>query len=256
MKSSTSQNDKLLTTLATIFIVCLWWIVSFFYPPIILPSPAETFIKAYNLLISGSLIQDLTVTVQRVLIAFTISLLGGTVIGSLVGKTKNIYLFVKPMITIIQTVPPIAWIILAIIWLGLGGGVPIFVVIIATFPIFFLNAAQGMRQVSEDLLEMSTIFRIKHHRVILDVYFPSLWPFISSAITICIGVSWKTIVMAELLSSNSGVGAALGLARLQLETAEVLAWTLTVVTLGVTCEQIFQYFSDQTRVGKVSKRWK
>lgn len=256
MKGSTSQNDHWLTLAAIVFIICLWWIASLFYPPIILPSPAETLVKTYDLFIKGDLLQELTTTFQRVLIAFSISLFGGTILGSLLGKTKNLYLFVKPIITIIQTVPPISWIILAIIWMGLGGGAPIFVVTIATFPIFFFNAAQGMKQVSEDLLEMSTIFQVKPHRVLVDVYVPSLWPFISSAITICIGISWKTIVMAELLSSNNGVGAALGLARLQLETAEVLAWTLTVVIIGVACEHIFQYISDQTRVGKVNKSWK
>ncbi|OIJ19048.1 hypothetical protein BKP45_14430 [Anaerobacillus alkalidiazotrophicus] len=256
MKGSIFQNDKWLTVAAIVFIVCVWWIASSFYPPIILPSPADTLKKFYELLIAGKLVNELLITIQRVLLAFTISFLIGAILGSLVGKTKNLYLFVKPIITIIQTVPPISWIILAIIWMGLGGGAPIFVVIIATFPIFFFNASEGIKQVSEDLLEMSTIFQVKPQRVLLDVYVPSLWPFISSAITICIGISWKTIVMAELLSSNNGVGAALGLARLQLETAEVLAWTLSIVILGVTCEHIFQYVSDKTRVGKVSKSWK
>ncbi|SDZ30912.1 NitT/TauT family transport system permease protein [Evansella caseinilytica] len=253
MKGSTSKNDKWVTLSAIVTLLFIWWIASLFYPPIILPSPAETAGKALSLFREGKLLGELVVTLRRVLLAFTISLMVGTVAGAMIGKTKNLYLFVKPIITIVQTIPPISWIILAIIWMGLGGGAPIFVVMIATFPIFFFNAAHGINQVSKELLEMSEIFQVKRHRQLLDVYLPSLWPFISSAISICIGISWKTIVMAELLSSNSGVGASLGLARLQLETSEVLAWTLTMVIVGVTCEQLFQMLSDKTTVGKMSK---
>ncbi|MGO4887333.1 ABC transporter permease [Anaerobacillus sp. MEB173] len=253
--STTNDRNSLMTVSALSTIVGIWWVLSFFYPPIILPSPVETVSKAYQLAVEGQLMKELAITIQRVVIGFSFSLFIGTMLGCFIGSYENLYKFFKPMVTFLQTVPPISWILLAIIWMGFGSGAPIFVVIIATFPIFFFNSVQGVRNLPEHLIEMGNTFRVQRFRMIKDIYLPALWPFISSAITICIGSSWKTIVMAELLSSNNGVGAALSLARLQLETAEVFAWTLVVVVLGLTTEHIFQWFNDQTRVGKVRK-WK
>lgn len=256
MKGSTTNNRDTITTFSAMAtIVGLWWIVSFFYPPIIVPSPVETAAKAYQLAVEGQLTKELAITVQRALIGFSFSLISGSLLGCFIGSYEKLYQFFKPMVTFLQTVPPISWILLAIIWMGFGSGAPIFVVIIATFPIFFFNAVQGVRHLPEHLLEMGRTFQVHRLRMIKDIYLPSLWPFISSAITICLGNSWKTIVMAELLSSNSGVGAALSMARLQLETAEVFAWTMVIVLLGLITEHVFQWFDDRTRVGKVRK-WK
>lgn len=220
-----SLKKTIIGSLSIILVVFIWWGISKQVSPIILPSPMETLEAVKKLADQGKLYSELAITFERVVIGFFIALVFGTLLGCLIGSYQILFLFFKPLIIIMQTTPPISWIILAIIWFQYAGAVPIFVVAVATFPIFVLNAVQGIRQIPSSLVEMSKIFKVGYLQMVRDVYAPALWPFVSSAISICIGISWKTIVMAELLSSNSGAGAALSWARLQLETAEVLAWT-------------------------------
>ncbi|OEH86286.1 hypothetical protein BHU72_13755 [Desulfuribacillus stibiiarsenatis] len=245
----------ILGSLAIATVILIWWGISKNVSPIVLPSPIETIEALQKLAESGKLWKEIAITAERVCIGFTISLVLGTFLGCMIGSFPMLFHFFKPIIVIIQTTPPISWIILAIIWFDFGGAAPIFVVVIATFPIFVINAIQGTRQIPSSLVEMAKIFHASFLQIAKDIYFPALWPFVSSAISICIGISWKTIVMAELLSSSSGAGAALSWARLQLETAQVLAWTLVIVILGVTIEQVFQRISDMTRAGRIQE-WK
>lgn len=257
MKNFTTWSKNNLTAFFSITTaIIVWWIVSLFYPTYIIPSPLETLKTTVLLAMDGKLTEQLLITLQRFIIGFVVSLILGTLLGVIAGSIQRIDDFLRPLVTTVQTVPPISWIILAIMWFQTGSAGPtLLILVIATFPIFFFNALQGIRQVPEQLVEMAKTFRVNRMRIIQDVYVPSIWPFVSSAISICIGISWKTIVMAELLSSNSGVGAMMELALLNVETEEIMAWTLIVTVFGVATEHIFNWFNKRTRVGRI-QQWK
>lgn len=253
--STINPNMLLMGSLSIATAVLIWWAVSTQVSPVILPSPAQTWSALERLSAQGRLFPELAVTGQRVAMAFLLSLTAGTALGCAIGISRRISGFCRPLIITMQTTPPISWILLAVLWFDSTHGAPIFVVVVATFPIFVLNAIQGTQQIPGTLLEMARVFRVRRRYVIRDIAIPALWPFVSAAISICIGISWKTIVMAELFSSQDGAGAALSWARLQLATDEVLAWTLVIVALGITTELLFQGLSRCTRAGRIPA-WK
>jgi len=83
---------------------------------------------------------------------------------------------------------------------------------------------------------MARVFSVNRRKQLVDIILPALAPFWSAALTVSVGMGWKTIVMAELISGQTGIGASMNTARIYLKTEEVMAWTLLVALLGMALE--------------------
>ncbi|MEK3724592.1 ABC transporter permease [Paenibacillus sp. FSL H8-0034] len=223
-------------------ILAIWEGVARVYPAVILPSPSETLQALLHIAGNGHIWEPLSQSFLRLAIGFGIAFIIGTGLGIVSGYHDNLYAFVRPAVTLLQSVPPVSWILLAILWLGVDGGAQILVVMIALFPVFFFNSVEGIQQVPKDLLEMASVFRVHRMKRIRDIYLPALRPYWLSALTINIGSGWKTVVMSELISGQTGIGAALNTSRLYLKTDEVIAWTLLVALLGMSLEWLMRTY--------------
>jgi len=217
--------------IASIFLFLAFWdFGNQLYGNLVLPSPKETFSTLFTMLNDVTVWSDVLLTVKRALIGFFVSLLLGSFLGLLAGFFLTASMMSRPIITILVGMPPIAWIVLAMIWFGMSDTTVIFTVVIASFPIIFVGALQGTRTIEGDLNEMADSFKVPFRMKLFDVYFPHIFSYIFPAWVSALGMSWKIVVMAELLSSNDGIGAALAIARSQLDTPTALA--LVVIMIG------------------------
>lgn len=231
--------------------ILVWGIVSSYYPTVILPSPSETLLTLVKMSQTASFWETLWMTLCRFIASFCIAFMIGTAFGIVTGKSKKLYPIVRPVMMVIQSVPPVSWILLAILWMGINGGAQTTVVVLALLPVFFFNSVQGIQQVPIELLETAQIFQVGVMRTIRGVYLPALKPYWSSAVVISIGIGWKTIVMAEVISGQTGIGAMMNTARIYLKTEEVMAWTLLIVCFGISMEAFARRISggaDQREV--------
>ncbi len=135
--------------------------------------------------------------------------------------------------------PPIAWLVLAMLWFGMGDATPVFTVFIACFPIVFAGAMQGARTLDNQLKKVALAYHLPWHMLLTDLYFPHVMSYLFPAWITALGTSWKVVVMAELLSTTDGVGAALATSRAQLDTATSLAWVAAVLGLLLAAEYLF-----------------
>jgi len=219
-------------SIASIFLFLALWEFGFQnYGELILPSPKVVFESIGTLFGDASFHTDLYLTVKRGLVGFGISLLLGTATGLLAGFFVTASVMSRPIVTILVGIPPIAWIVLAMIWFGLGDMTVMFTVIIASFPIVFVGALQGSRTIEGDLKEMMDSFHIGFFQKVRDLYFPHLFSYLFPSWVSALGMSWKIVIMAELLSSSDGIGASLAIARSHLDTPMALA--LVSVIIGV-----------------------
>lgn len=247
MRVSITIDNKWRGFITYVVLLAIWEGAARLYPAVILPSPIET-IRALMILIDGGhLWQTLALSFLRLAAGFGLAFAAGTGLGIGAGMSNNVYAIVRPAVTLFQAVPPVSWILLAILWLGVNGGAQVMVVTMALFPVFFFNSVQGIRQVPRDLLEMAAVFRVRFHKQIKDIYLPALQPFWSAAFIINIGNGWKTVVMSELISGQTGVGAAMNTARLYLQTDEVMAWTLLVALLGMSMEWLVRKYTPRKK---------
>jgi NitT/TauT family transport system permease protein len=134
--------------------------------------------------------------------------------------------------------PPIAWLVLALLWFGAGDATPVFTVFIASFPIVFIGALQGTRTLDDQLKDVARAYRLPPRMTLTDVYLPHVVSYLFPAWIAALGMSWKIVVMAELLSTSDGVGAALAVSRAHLDTAASMAWIAAVVGLLLAVEYL------------------
>jgi NitT/TauT family transport system permease protein len=207
----------------------LWQLGAMHYGSVVLPSPKETAIALGRLAMTGKLTDALVTTSFHLLAAFTLAVFLGIILGIIAGIKLWFHKAISPMISALQGIPPIAWIVLALLWFGTGNAVPIFTITVATLPIMFLSAVEAIKTFPTPLLEMASLFRTPQKVLLTDLYFPHLFSYIFPSLVAGLGLSWRVAVMAELLSSETGIGAELNLARINLDTDEVMAWIAIVV---------------------------
>ncbi len=216
--------------LASIFLfLALWDFGNQIYGDFILPSPQETFSRLGELFREGTAGPELLVTTYRAVIGFSIALLVGSGAGILAGLSMTTAMAARPLVTILIGVPPIAWIVLALLWFGATDSTPIFTIAVTTLPITFAAGVQGARTLDGDLREMARTFNAPWWIAFVDVHLPHILSYLFPAWITALGMSWKVVVMAELLSSNSGVGAGLATARVNLDTSATMAWIVAIV---------------------------
>lgn len=207
----------------------LWQWGAIEYGSVILPSPLETAIAIVRLTTTGKLVNALLTTSFHLFTAFTLAVLLGITVGITAGIYSWLRQGISPIVSALQGIPPIAWIVLALLWFGSGSATPIFTITIATIPIVYVAAVESIQSFPLPLLEMARTFRTPKNVLLSDLYFPHLFSYIFPALTAGLGLAWRVAVMAELLSSEIGIGAELNLARINLDTDEVMAWIAIVV---------------------------
>ncbi|MDY0233265.1 MAG: ABC transporter permease subunit [Sulfurimonas sp.] len=218
--------------------IALWDMGNQIYGNLVLPSPLETFSTLAAMLGDESVIAEIKTTLYRASIGFGISLVVGTTFGLLAGFFATASIMSRPIVTILVGMPPIAWIVLAMIWFGMGDETVIFTVIVASFPIIFVGSLQGTRTLDGDLKEMAESFKLPWHMKFFDVYFPHIFSYVFPAWVSGLGMAWKIVVMAELLATSDGIGASLAVARSQLDTPTALALVVIMISSLMFVEYI------------------
>lgn len=215
---------------ASLFLlIAAWEGASAVYGALILPDPATVFATLAGLIESGAAWPELAVTARRALTGLALAIAAGSVLGMLAGVSLTASMMARPLVTVLLGTPPIAWLVLAMLWFGASDGTPVFTVFVACFPVIFVGALQGTRTLDSHLKDMATVFRLPARMKLFDLYLPHVASYLFPAWITALGTAWKVVVMAELLSSADGVGAALAVSRSHLDTAATLAWISAVV---------------------------
>lgn len=218
--------------------IALWDVGNQVYGDLVLPSPLETFKTLGLMLQDDAVLTEIKTTLYRASLGFGISLLLGTALGLLAGFFVTASMMSRPIVTILVGMPPIAWIVLAMIWFGMGDETVIFTVIVASFPIIFVGSLQGTRTLDGDLKEMAESFAFPWHMRFFDVYFPHIFSYVFPAWVSGLGMAWKIVIMAELLATSDGIGASLAVARSQLDTPTALSIVVIMIASLMFIEYI------------------
>ncbi|MFE8696607.1 ABC transporter permease [Cytobacillus sp. FJAT-53684] len=232
MKASITKNKKRFTRIFVLFLLlCIWQVCSFYLPSILLPSPLETWNELIKLILNGELAGQLSQSALRMLLGLVIGILIAITCGLFAGRFEFVYEAFRPIYSIIMGLPPIIVVVLAMVWFGTSTVVPTFVVSVLVFPVIYLNTADGWRNIDKQLLEMGAIYKISPFQNLRHIILPGLAVPIISAISLAVGSAVRITIMAELLGANSGIGYSLALARVNINTAKVFAWTIICILI-------------------------
>ncbi|MGP1359746.1 ABC transporter permease [Campylobacter sp.] len=222
---------------AVVFLIlAIWQVGSEFSSPLLLPSPKDVFFKVCEIL-KDYKNSEINITLCRSLVGVSTATFFGIFLGLIAGSFKSFAAFLKPVITLLLSMPPIIWIVLAIFWFGFGNFSTIFTIFITILPLTFASSAVAMSSVDEELKEMFDAYHLGFLKKIKHLYIPHLTSYIISSVSVAVAMGVKIVIMAELLGANNGMGAKIANARAMLETTEVMAYVL----LSITLIMLFEY---------------
>ncbi len=244
MLNSTLKN-RLILIGASLALIVIWKIVSLVVgAEIILPSPETTFLNFIEVLKTKVFWSAVGSTAVRGLAGYLFSLCFGIIIGSIAGISKAAHSFIRPILSVIRSTPVVSIILIAIMWFKTDY-VPVFVAFLMAFPIICGNVIEGIRNIDTKLLGMGRIYKLSRVDSVIHISLPSLVPYLIAAADNTLGLTWKVVITAEVLTLPlHAVGTGLQFAQLKIETAEVFAWTLVAVLLSAVSHLILSFVTS------------
>lgn len=200
--------------------------------PFLMPPPETAFQRLFAMVPEPGFWRALGATALRSLYGFAISFGSGVLVGAAAGLAAPFRRMVKPFLSVLRAVPVMSVILLGMLWF-VTDLVPVFVTFLMVFPLVCANVLEGVLQIDQRLLEMGKVYRLDAWQRIRHIVLPSLIPFLFAAANAGIGMAWKVTIAAEVLCQpRNAVGTGIQYAQLNLEIAEVMAWTAAAVILS------------------------
>ncbi|GAB3051775.1 ABC transporter permease subunit [Virgibacillus ainsalahensis] len=248
MKKSTKwYNNQFFPWLLPIVIVVLWQILGHYkiITSTLLPTPIEVVQAGIQLFQTGELQKHVLISTQRALIGFAI----GGIIGFLFGLLNGTILFFEKMIdTIIQmirTIPHLALIPLVVLWFGIGESAKIFLVAVGVmFPIY-INTFNGIKNVDPKLIEMGSVYGLSRWKLFTNIILPGSLPAILVGVRYALGVMWISLIVAETIGADSGIGFMATSAREFMQMDIVVLTIVLYAILGKLSDFIAKMFEQR-----------
>ncbi|MBW7982424.1 aliphatic sulfonate ABC transporter permease SsuC [Enterobacillus tribolii] len=198
----------------------------------ILPAPAAVAEAAWRLTASGELGHHLLISTGRALLGFIIGGGLGLLLGLISGLSRWGERLLDSSIQMLRNIPHLALIPLVILWFGIDESAKIFLVALGTlFPVY-LNTYHGIRGIDAGLLEMARSYGLNRRQMFTQVILPGALPAIMVGVRFALGYMWLTLIVAETISANSGIGYLAMNAREFLQTDVVVVAIILYALLG------------------------
>jgi sulfonate transport system permease protein len=198
----------------------------------VLPEPLAVFKAAWGLIQSGEMWQDVRVSTWRALAGFAIGGGCGLILGLATGLFKPVETALDSTVQMIRNIPALAMIPLVILWFGIEEEAKLFLVALGVFFPMYVNTFHGIRSVDANLVEMARSYGLKGFALYRDVILPGALPSILVGVRFALGLMWVTLIVAETISAQSGIGYMTMNAREFLQTDVVVVGILLYALLG------------------------
>ncbi|WP_372986030.1 ABC transporter permease [Marinobacter sp.] len=237
---------RLLTPFAGMTLLVIgWWLLARQIPESILPGPGPVLNHLVSALSRATLWRDTAVTLTNVTASFVIAMTGGTLLGLWAASSPLVERLLHPVIVIVEAAPTIAWLVLAILWLGLGAGPPILVGVSMALPLIVIATSHGLRQIDAGLMDMAHVYGLSRWIRLTRILLPSLALTLAGAASGALSVAWRGIIMAEAFSASQGLGPSLWGSYLYGEINDVYAVILWIIVLGLALEYLLVHPARQ-----------
>ena len=202
-----------------------------------LPLPWEVVERGIGLLskpFSGQTLQGhLAASVERYVRGFILAALIGVPLGLLMGWYRLLDHIVTPLFDALRFIAPIAWVPFAALWFGTGIGGPTMIIFAGAFPPCLINAYRGARFVEKKYIEAAQVYGASGPRVVYEVLLPASLPSIIAGLRIGAGAGWQSLIGAELIAANSGIGLMMVRGQGALDTSIVMVGMIAVGVFGL-----------------------
>jgi NitT/TauT family transport system permease protein len=229
-------------SLISILVLLLGWqfVASVFYTPIFMPTPLLVLQDGIRKLEDGTLFVHVGQSLLRILSGFIIGSLLGAPIGLLMGTFWPVRAFLYPHLQFFRSVPPIAWLTPAVLWFGIGEESKIVIITYTTVFIVILNTMVGVLRVSPNKIRAARSLGATERQVFVHVIVPATLPYILTGMQLAMGLSFATVVSAEMIAAERGVGFLIYNSRLWGASDTIFLGIVLLGVMGITVDRLFR----------------
>jgi len=205
-------NLPWVTATCGLVLLALWWASAEFrwVPPLFLPGPVKVFQTFLSLnngdVTGGTLVEHAAASLGRVVFAFVLAALTAIPIGLSMGVSRLVRSALDPIIEFYRPLPPLAYLPLTVIWFGIGETQKLVLLTLAIFAPLALSARAGVRSVAIEQLHAAYSMGASRRQVFFHVILPAALPDILTGMRIGLGFGWSTLVAAEMVAAQQGLG--------------------------------------------------
>jgi len=232
---------KLLTTTLSIgMFVAFWYFATkykldFYIRFNNIPSPGEVVDNASRLMHSEKFYNDMYVSLRRILLGFGIATVFGVALGLLIGQYRGVKAMLFPLFETLRPIPAIAWVPMAIMLWPTNETSIVFITFLGSFFPILLNTIHGVKSVDPVLLRAARCLGTTEFGLLRQVVLPASLPHIFTGLAIGMGVAWVSLIAAEMISGQYGIGYFTWEAYSLIEYADIVIGMIVIGVLGLLC---------------------
>ena len=219
--------------------------------PRLMPGPLRVAVALQAELVHGGLLFHTAVTLARVAASFVLAMSIGTALGIVMGRVRLADELGHPWLVFFLNLPALVTIVLAYIWIGLIEAAAITAVALNKVPNVVVVVREGTRALDAGLMEMARLFAVRPRRLLVDVVLPQLAPYLLAAARSGLALTWKIVLVVELLGRPNGVGFQIGTAFQLFDVPVILAYALAFILVV----QIIEWAGFQPLARRL-ERWR
>ena len=247
MRAFARQMTERMKAVAAAGAVAAFWLAAWMLAaalvaqPLILPGPGAVVVALLRLVCDGGTWAILAGSGARILGGLALAAVCGGVLAGVSSRSRAFARLVAPALSFVKATPVACVVVLLLIWLG-SARVSIAAVFLMALPGVYFSLAEGLSQVNKPLEQMFRMHGVRGWRLFCAHTWREVLPFVLSCARAVIGMGWKAGVAAELIGMAVGtVGERIYQAKLLIETADLLAWTVLVVAVSWACERALMW---------------
>lgn len=184
-------------------------------------------------------------SLQVSLTGFALAVLIGVPLGLLMGWYRGFDSFVRPIFEIVRPIPPVSWIPLTIVWMGIGLQAKAFIVFFSAFVPCVINSYTGIRQTNPVLINFAKTCGASNFTIFLKIGIPSSLTMVFAGVRVALGNAWATLVAAEMLAASSGLGYMILMGRQFARPDLILLGIVVIGIIGIVLTTLLNKIEDK-----------
>lgn len=225
----------------------IWQLLStYVFNPYLIPPPGKVFATAIPMALSGEIFRHMAVSLVRVAIGFSLGTALAIVVGVLMGRLRVVNELLDPIIEVLRYLSPTAMIPIAVIWYGIGENSKYFLIFWGTFFFVLINTIAGVMRTPVARQRAARCLGANSLQIFLLIVIPSSVPYIVTGMRVAMASSFMSIIPAEMLAADSGLGYLLQASGLLVQTDRIFVALATISLLGFCTDRVFRLIVDRT----------
>ena len=204
------------------------------------PTPNEVFQQLTQVGLSNKYLVNIAISVRRILTGFFIAMLIGVPLGLAIGKYPRVRDFFMPVMEILRPIPAIAWVPMSIMLWPNNEAAIVFITFIGAFFPILLNTIHGVHSLDQVLVRAARCLGASELRLFVNVILPGSLPHIFTGLAVGMGVAWVSLIAAEMISGQFGVGYFTWEAYSLVDYPAIVLGMITIGVLGLACSGIIR----------------